>query len=369
MIKRTVAKLVNVAAAVALCAEAALPLPLLAQTTADQAPAQSNSKVLKGGVTYLVPHGTSIKLKLATVPTNGMRLLDRDLDGNLLPAKVGQEITAKTTEDIYVDDSKVIPEGTIFHGQVTAVAPPRRVRRPGSLSLSFDEIITPDGKHFAFKAEADNKKESTAGTKAHGFGIIAAHAAGGAIVGTLVAYQLFGLHNTIACKGINLAGGAAGGALLATAFAIMKKGPKAVLEPGDDLNMQIDRDLLMPAAVEPTVKREVKSLAGLDVDVQRAKMKADGLGGRELIVDCSIYNDSDRPLNSLDLFVEDTNGNRTPVSAGADTDTDFLFTIDPHTMRKVQLHFQVEYPKLKRQLVWLDRNSRQVCYRQKLPDK
>lgn len=60
-----------------------------------------------------------MKLKLATVPSNGMRLLDKDMDGNFLPAHVGDVISARTTEDIYVEDNKVIPMGTIFKGKVS----------------------------------------------------------------------------------------------------------------------------------------------------------------------------------------------------------------------------------------------------------
>ncbi|MBZ0188831.1 MAG: hypothetical protein K8F91_21490, partial [Candidatus Obscuribacterales bacterium] len=59
--------------------------------------------ILKGHLNYCVPKGTPIKLKLSMVPSTGLRLMDRDLEGNLHPARVDQKITAKTTEDIYVD--------------------------------------------------------------------------------------------------------------------------------------------------------------------------------------------------------------------------------------------------------------------------
>ncbi len=323
--------------------------------------------VLKGGVQYLVPKGTPIKLKLATVPTNGMRLLDRDLDGNLYPAKVGDVITAKTSEDIYVDDNKVIPEGTVFHGRVSGVVPPRRVRRPGWLQISFDGFTTPDGRSFAFRAEADNFKPSTPKTKLKGFGIIAAHAAGGAIVGALVAYQLCGLQNTIAMHGYNIAGGAAGGALLATAFAIAKHGPQAVLEPGDDLNMQINTDLLMPGAVDATLKTAKQNRDGIDIKIGSTKLLRDGFGGRILQVDLTVDNQTDDTLNSIDLFCEDTNGNRCALVAGPEEASEFLFEVEPHSTRQEMVNFQLEFPKLKRHLVWLDHNTREVCWRGAVP--
>ena len=337
-----------------------------AQQPAAPQQARTQSTMLKGQASYCVPRGTPLKLKIAIVPSHalGMKMADRDLDGNLLPAKLGEEITAKISEDLYVDDNKVIPEGTIFHGKVTKILPPRHVRRPGSLVISFDQITTPDGRVFAFHAEADNTKASTAKSKAKGFGIIAAHAAGGAIVGAMVAYQIFGLHETIAMHGYNIAGAAAGGALLATGFAIAKKGPKATLEPGDELNMAFDTDLLMPAAVEPH-KTHFANMRGLDIKIKKTKLVKDGLDGHVLRMDVNIANDSDRVLKSIDLFLEDTNGNRYPIVAGPDEASEFLFELDPHTQKETRLYFEVEWPKLKRTLVWLNHDSRQIAY--KLP--
>lgn len=336
----------------------------------SEAPPKASSMMLKGTVDYTtVPKGTPVKLKLATVPTHGMKLMDRDLDGNLLPAEVDQVITAKTTEDIFIDDNKVIPEGTIFHGKVSKIYPPRRVGRPGHLELSFDSLTTPDGKKFAFHAEADNFRPSTAKSKAKGLGIIAAHAAGGAIVGALVAYQLFGPEKTVAMHGYNIAGGAAAGALMATGYAIMRKGPKAVLEPGDDLNMAFDKELLMPIAQEPTVHKATISTnkPGIDVEILKSKLVKDGLDGHLMRLDLLISNETRRPLNSIDLYLEDSENNRYPICGGPEEFDEFLFRIEPTEQREVRVYFQVEWPKLKRSLVWLDHRTRQVCYREKCP--
>jgi hypothetical protein len=327
----------------------------------------NSTPLLKGEVNLTVPRGTPIRMKLAAVPSYPLRMMERDLDGELLPAKLGQEITARVSEDLYVDDHKVIPEGTLFIGHVSKILPPRRVGRPGSLCLSFDALETPDGKKFAFRAEADNFKPSTWKSKAKGFGIIAAHSAGGAIVGALVAYQIFGMQNTIAMHGYNIAGGAAAGALLATGFAVMRHGPKATLEPGDDLNMQIDTDLLMPVAVEAKPKQIPNSLTGLEIDVKKAKLVRDGLGGKLFTIDATISNQSDRELSSIDLYLEDTNGNLSPITSNQDDNCEFLFKLEPHSRKTVHVSFAIRYPKLKRHLVWLEHDDKTVCYRQLLP--
>ena len=319
--------------------------------------------VLQGHVTYKVPKGTPIKLKLSIVPTSGLRLMDRDLDGNLHPAKLHQKITAKTTEDIFVGTNRVIPQGTVFYGEVSKIYPQRRVGRPGHLDISFSHLTLPDGKTFAFKVDADNFKKSTAKTKLKGFGIIAAHAAGGAVVGALVAYQIFGMKLTIQMHGYNIAGGAAAGALMATGYAIMRKGPKATLEPGDDLNMRINTDLLIPIAQEPSVVADsTPQVEGLDIKIKSLKKKGDGLGQKLLYLDLLVDNHTSKRFKSIDLFAEDTNGNRNPISPGGGFEEVISFDIEPHSLRRLKLCFALEWPKLPHKLVWLDHHTRQPVH-------
>ncbi len=332
----------------------------------NQGDAKPSGLMLKGGVTLVVPKGTPLKLKLSSVPSTGLKMMDRDEDGNLLPAQLGQVITAKTTEDLFVADNKVIPAGTIFRGQVSRIYEPKRVGRPGALSLSFNEFQTPDGRKFAFHCEADNKIESTLKTKGKGLGTIAAHVAGGAATGALIAYQLFGLEQTIAMHGYNIAGGAAAGALGGMAVALLRKGRVAVLEPGDDLNMSIDCDLLMTAAVEPKPKKDPK-LEGLDIDVITAKIIKDGLEGHCLRVDAYICNNTKYRLSSIDLYLEDDNGGRFPVCTSMEEEAEILFRIDPYSTKHVLFNFQVEFPKLKRKLVWLEHASQTILTKQPLP--
>ncbi|MCC7531042.1 MAG: hypothetical protein IT342_21160 [Candidatus Melainabacteria bacterium] len=326
--------------------------------------------VLKGSATYTVPKGTPFKLKLTQVPTNGLRLLDRDLDGNLIPAQLNDEICAKVSEDIYIDDHKVIPEGTVFHGKVARIHDPRRFYRKGWLEVSFDSLKTPDGRRFAFKVDADNFKGSTVKSKLAGTGRILSHAAGGAIVGTLVAYQLTGgMRGVAETKGMNLAAGAAAGALIAGGYAASEKGPRAVLEPGDDLNMAIDSDLLMPAAVEPKAKVKTYTLEGLDITINKVKTKKDNLAGGSYMktLNVSIDNNTDQLLESIDCYLLDSEGNKHSLVAGLEEDSEFIFHIEPNSLRQLKLTFRVDFPNMKYTLVWLDHRSRRVCYKQPLP--
>ena len=326
----------------------------------------SNQNLLKGEVNYLVPQGTPFHLKLASIPSNGMHLADRDLEGNLYPAKLGSEITAKTSEDIYVDDKNVIPEGTVFHGTVSKLLPPRTVNRKGWMQISFTHFVTPDGRKFSFSAQADNFKTSTAKTKLQGAGYLASHAAGGAIVGALAAWYVCGTHYTIAMHGYNIAGGAAAGALLATAYAVAKHGDHATLEPGDDFKMQLDTDLLMPAAVEASHAPKYVNREGIEIKIAHRRMEKDGLGGYLYRVDATIDNNTDEPLKSVDIFCKDDNEHMLPIIAGTEFDSEFLFEVEAHSQKHVIMNFQVEFPKVKRQLVCLDHDTRQICYRSEM---
>lgn len=334
----------------------------------NEAQSPTPSPVLKGGVSLCVPKGTGIKLNISTVPTNGMRLLDKDMEGNPLPAHEGDVIVAKTSEDIFVDNNKVIPEGTIFRGKVSRVLPPRRVQRPGWVEISFNELTLPSGRTFRFRAQADSFQRSTAKSKLKGLGMVAANAGGGAIVGALAAYQLFGMENTIAMHGYNIAGGAAGGALLAAGYAIMKKGHHATLEPGDGLNLSIDTDLLMPVLPEPTVnKPSFANLDGLEIEIKRSKILKDKILGNQLRLDVYIQNNSERTLSSIDLYLRDGNGNKCQLGQGKEEDSGYMFTLEPGTSLETRLYFNSEYPSLKHELIWVDHSSRRICFRQKLP--
>lgn len=331
----------------------------------------SGSLLLKGSATenYTVPKGTPIKLQLASVPLDGgMKLIERDFDGHLPPAKLHQRITAKTEEDIYVDDHNVIPEGTIFYGQVSKLFGPYRNGIPGHLQISFSNLKTPDGRLFKFNVDANNQYKSTVKTKAKALGRDLAYAGGGAVVGALITYQVTGMKTTVETKGLNLAAGATVGAILATGYAIWKKGYPAVLEPGVPLNMNIDTDLIMPATTKPTVKAPPKKVDGLEIVIRKVKRKADGLNNTLLRVDMDVDNETRHRFRAANFYLEDSLGNLNAVSPFFDNDDkeDYNFEIEPHSSQSMTVYFAMTWPKLKHKLVVLDPFTRKRIHTQKV---
>lgn len=321
--------------------------------------------LLKGEVTYLVPKGTPIKLKVAALPMWDMRLMNRDIDNNPRPAVAGQLISARVVDDIYVDENKVIPEGSVFYGKIDKVIDAKRMFKSGSVEISFTRLKLPNGKLYAFKATADNAPRPSIKRKLKNLKTVASYAAGGAIVGTIAAFALTGISPTIAMHGYNIAGGAAGGALLAGGYALLKKGTVARLEPGDTLNLNIDTNLLLPIAQAPKPK-VLSKIKGLYLNASKVKVIDDGVNGKLLKLELTIVNKSDKTIKSIDMFIEDSNGNRCPLMQPLEDTSDYQFSIEPYTMEKLTLTFECEYPKLNQTLVILDHNTRTVCHEEKI---
>jgi len=93
----------------------------------------------------------------------------------------------------------------------------------------------------------------------------------------------------------------------------------------------------------------------------------DGLDGHLLNLKTKITNNSDDRLQSIDLYLQDDNNNRLPVISGDSFESEEVFEVDPHSVKTVCFSFQVEYPKLKRKLVWLEHQSNKIITMQKLP--
>jgi hypothetical protein len=96
-----------------------------------------------------------------TVP-NGT-LLQIALDKEVRVRRVGEPITGRVMQPVYVFDRLVIPVGTVATGRISAIEPlPGRTRTlealnadftpAHELSVAFDELILPDGRHIDLHA-------------------------------------------------------------------------------------------------------------------------------------------------------------------------------------------------------------------------
>jgi hypothetical protein len=95
-----------------------------------------------------VPNGTPLQIAL---------------DTEVRVRKVGERMTGRIMQPVYVFDHLVIPVGTMANGRITVIDPiPGRTRALSALnadftpahklSVAFDELVLPDGRHLQFHA-------------------------------------------------------------------------------------------------------------------------------------------------------------------------------------------------------------------------
>jgi type IV secretory pathway VirB10-like protein len=84
------------------------------------------------------------------------------LEKGLRITKVGEPVTAKLVEAVYIDTTQAIPRGSMIEGHVSSVYKAPRSKRqllsgdftlPKIASVTFDRVILPDGKEIPIRTE------------------------------------------------------------------------------------------------------------------------------------------------------------------------------------------------------------------------
>ena len=69
----------------------------------------------------------------------------------------GDEFFAEVTQDVYGDKGIIIPKGTVAHGMLAGTTEAKRLGRAATLSLSFDYLVTPDGREIPIEGQMTTK--------------------------------------------------------------------------------------------------------------------------------------------------------------------------------------------------------------------
>jgi hypothetical protein len=164
--------------------------------------------------TYTVPAASTIRVRL-----NG-QLTSKS-------ARVGDNFTSTVVDPVYVRGVEVIPAGSTVTGKVTQVTKAARRGRAGSISVAFTSIDTPKPNQYAINgslASADGegavKGASSKKQKAQFVGR-------GVVVGGLM----------------NGAAGMATGATIGVARGLVKKGNEALIKPGTEFNVVLNKSV------------------------------------------------------------------------------------------------------------------------------
>ncbi|MEJ7578820.1 MAG: hypothetical protein WKF74_17625 [Pyrinomonadaceae bacterium] len=161
-------------------------------------------------------------------------------------ARIGQRFTTRVVEPVYSTGGvEVIPAGSTITGRVTSVARAGRRSKAGTMSVQFVSLQTPNGRSYPISGsltdvsgetvEYDNEGQvkGRSSTKRN-----AVFIGGGAGAGALI--------GAIAGGGKGAGVGAAVGAGLGVAGAFFSRGKEAVVKPGTEFGVILNRALYLP---------------------------------------------------------------------------------------------------------------------------
>jgi hypothetical protein len=188
--------------------------------------------------------------KLFTVPA-GKRIRVRMEDTiSSKTAKVGDRFTAVVREPVYSSTGAVvIPEGSEIIGRVDAVVPARKGGKPGTLDMSFVQVVLPNGSKRAINGSltelvSDDAKSDSEGTasgdkmKHRKVIFIGGGGAGGAILGGAIGGGKGALVGAIL---------GAGGGFLGER---LTKGEEAEVRSGTEFGVYLNRAISLPKFAE-----------------------------------------------------------------------------------------------------------------------
>ena len=266
----------------------------------------------------------------------------------------GDEFFAEVTSDVMGDKGVIIPKGTVAHGTIIQTSEAKRLGRDGHLSLSFDYLVTPDGREIPIEGKMSTKLHPLkAATK-----IIATdvgYTAVGGVAGGLFAIQALGLEAAIASQGYTVAGGAALGGTIGLGMSLYRKGKNVLIAPGDEIKVKILSNTELPVYREEALKQKEINYPGLDIRIANILYEKDPFGEVNTItLSLSISNMSKKAFSGMDLaLMNDYNAVFNPSIFG---DTKLLFSqLKPGDRYAGKISFSVSNVK---QSFWLIVNDR-----------
>lgn len=266
----------------------------------------------------------------------------------------GDEFFATVTSDVLGDKGVIIPKGTVAHGSITQTSEAKRLGRDGHLSLSFDYLVTPDGREIPIEGKMSTKLHPLkAATK-----IVATdvgYTAVGGVAGGLFALQALGLEAAIASQGYTVAGGAALGGTIGLGMSLYRKGKNVLIAPGDEIKVRILSNVELPVYKDEALQKQEMNYPGLDIRIANILYEKDPFGEVNTItLSLSISNMSKKAFSGMDLaLVNDYNTVFNPSIFG---DTKLLFSqLKPGDRFAGRISFSVHNVK---QSYWLIVNDR-----------
>lgn len=236
----------------------------------------------------------------------------------------GDEFFAEVTSDVVSDKGVILPKGTIAHGSIVQVSEAKRLGRNGYINLSFDKLITPDGREIDIEGKMSTKLHPVKEV-----GKIVAtdlgYTAAGGVIGGFFALNALGPAAAIASNGYTIAGGAAIGGTVGLGLSLYRKGKNVLISPGDEIRLKMVSSVDLPVYKEEALQQKELNYPGLDIRIANIVYEKDPFGEVNTItLSLSISNMSKKTISGMDLaLVNDYNVVFNPSIFG---DTRLLFS-------------------------------------------
>lgn len=266
----------------------------------------------------------------------------------------GDEFFAEVTSDVYGDKGIIVPKGTVAHGTIIESAEAKRLGRDGYINLSFDYLVTPDGREIPIEGKMSTKLhpvKAAAKIVATDVGYTAA----GGVLGGVMAAQALSIEAAIASQGGTVMAGAAVGAGVGLGMALYRKGKDVLISPGDEIKVKILSDVELPVYREEALKQKELKYPGIDVRIANILYEKDPFGEvNTLTLSLSIANMSDKSFAGMDIALMNDYG--TIYNPSIFGDTKLLFTqFKPGDRKAGKMSFSVNNVK---HSYWLIVNNR-----------
>jgi hypothetical protein len=318
----------------------------------------SGKKVFKGSVVQVdqIPTVNEGELKTVAKGTKLDMLTTTPISIGISSA--GDEFFGKITKDYTIDGKVVIPSGTLMHGTINEVSPPKRAGRDGYVAMKFDYLITPDGREIGIDGGYSNEK-STAAKVAKIVGRSAGYTLAGGALGAIMVLKYGGMAAVAASNGYALAGGAAVGGAVGLTAAMVGKGKSITIDPGAELSVKLEDGLVLPTMNMPESKPDTFAQNGLNIKVTGFKVVKDPFGEpNELTLTLDIDNKTPNSFSFFDIALVDENDSVFYASPFGDTGMWFK-KLGPNSHATSNLSFNVDNPKLKHHLVFFKQYTRE----------
>ena len=271
----------------------------------------------------------------------------------------GDEFFAEITSEVEGEKGLVLPNGTIAHGVIRKVEDSKHFGRDGFLELTFDYLVTPDGREIPIEGSMTTKLNPVVATAKVVAEDIAYTAVGG-VIGGFTALQALGLEAAVASQGYTVAGGAAIGGAVGLGMSLARKGESVVISPGEEIKVKLLAPLELDVLNEKAFLQEEIINDNLRVKINNIKHEKDPFGVPNTItLQVSVNNFTDTDFSSYDIgLINDYNKLYHPSIFN---DNSIAFdTIKSGDRVAGHLSFAVDNPKRKHWLVFYDRKARKM---------